>query len=133
MDFTNVSTGNGSYTFQNTFTSQNANPATGSPKGGADLADLLLGYPTSGSVQVVTPLALNVKYNAVYFQDDIRVNDRLTVNVGIRYELEPGIHERNNHYAVGFDQSVSSPISTTSGVQTKGAIEFAGQNGYKDH
>ncbi|WP_419806087.1 TonB-dependent receptor domain-containing protein [Terriglobus sp.] len=133
VDFTNVSTGNGSYTFQNTFSSLNANPASGSPVGGADLADLLLGYPTSGSVQVVTPLALNVKYNAVYVQDDIRVNDRLTVNAGLRYELEPGIHERNNHYAVGFDQGVANPISSTSGVQTKGAIEFAGQNGYKDH
>ncbi len=133
VDFTNVSTGNGSYTFQNTFSSQNPTPATGSPVGGSDLADLLLGYPTSGSVQVVTPLALNVKYNAVYFQDDIRVNDKLTVNAGLRYELEPGIHERQNHYAVGFDPSVSSPLAASSGVATVGAIEFAGQNGYKDH
>ncbi len=133
VDFTNVSTGNGSYTFQNTFSSLNPAPATGSPQGGADLADLLLGFPTSGSVQVVTPLALNVKYNALYFQDDIRVNDRLTINAGLRYELEPGIHERNNHYAVGFDQGVTNPITTTSGITTKGAIEFAGQNGYKDH
>ena len=131
VDFTNVSTANGSYTFQRNFTAQN--PTAKTLSGGADLADLLLGLPYSGSVQTVTPLALNVKYNAVYFQDDIRVTDRLTVNAGLRYELEPGIHERNNHYAVGFDTGVTSPLQTASGVMTKGAIEFAGQNGYKDH
>jgi len=130
VDFTNISTGNGSYTFQNTFTSQNANAT--SRVGGADVADLLLGFPSSGSVQVVTPLALNVKYNAFYVQDDIRLTQRLNINVGLRYELEPGIHERNNHYAVGFDRNVTSPLQTTSRVATKGAIEFAGQNGYKD-
>ncbi len=133
VDFTNVSTGNGNYSFQNTFSSQNPNPATGSPVGGADLADLLLGYPTSGSVQVVTPLALNVHYNAFYVQDDVRLSDRLTMNFGMRYEYEPGIRERSNHYAVGFDKNVTSPLQTSANVTTKGAIEFAGQNGYKDH
>ncbi|HEY9138257.1 MAG TPA: TonB-dependent receptor, partial [Terriglobus sp.] len=131
VDFTNVSTGNGSYTFQNTFTSQN--PTASTRVGGADVADLLLGYPTSGSVQVVTPLALNVKYNAFYLQDDIRLTNRLTINAGLRYELEPGIRERSNHYAVGFDRNVTSPLQTTSGVVTKGGIEYAAQNGYSDH
>ena len=131
VDFKNVGNGNGSYTFNNTFSSLNG--TTSAKSGGADLADLLLGYPTSGSVQNVTPLALNVKYNAVYLQDDIRLMQKLTVNVGLRYELEPGIHERNNQYAVGFDSTVTNPISGTSGVATKGAIEFAGQNGYADH
>ena len=84
-------------------------------------------------MQVVTRLALNVKYNAVFVQDDIRVTPKLTVNAGLRYELEPGIHERNNHYAVGFDPNVTSPLQTTSGVTTKGGIEFAAQNGYPDH
>lgn len=131
VDFTNVSTGNGSYTFQNTFTSQN--PTASTRVGGADVADLLLGYPTSGSVQVVTPLALNVKYNAFYVQDDIRLTNRLTINAGLRYEREPGIHERNNHYAVGFDRNVTSPLQASAGVATKGAIEYAAQNGYSDH
>lgn len=130
VDFTNVSTGNGSYTFNNTFTSQNPTAAT--RVGGADVADLLLGYPTSGSVQVVTPLALNVKYNALYLQDDIRVSTRLTVNLGLRYEREPGISERNNHYAVGFDRNVTSPLQASANVATKGGIEYAGTNGYSD-
>jgi len=73
---------------------------------------------------------LNVKYNALYLQDDWRIKPKLTLSFGLRYESEPGIHERNNHYAVGFDRNVTNPISSTSGVPTKGGIEFAGQNGY---
>jgi hypothetical protein len=128
VDFTNVSNGNGFFTFNNTFTSQNANASTLS--GGADLADLLLGYPTTGQVQVASRIALNVPYHAFYVQDDYRITNRLTVNAGLRYEYEPGIHERSNHYAIGFDRNVTSPIAATSGVATKGGIMFAGQNGY---
>jgi len=128
VDFTNISNGNGFFTFNNTFTSQNANASTLS--GGADLADLLLGYPTTGQVQVASRLALNVPYHAFYVQDDYRMTSRLTINAGLRYEWEPGIHERSNHYAVGFDTGVTSPLQTTSGVPTKGGIMFAGQNGY---
>jgi len=130
VDFTNVSNGNGFFTFNNTFTSQNANSTTTKTATGADLADMLLGYPTTGQVQVATKIALNVPYHAFYVQDDYRVTNRLTVNAGLRYEYEPGIQERSNHYAVGFDQNATNPIAATSGVATKGGIMFAGQSGY---
>lgn len=130
VDFTNVSNGNGFFTFNNTFTAKNANDTATKSSTGADLADMVLGFPTTGQVQVATRIALNVPYHAVYVQDDYRLTSRLTVNAGLRYEYEPGIHERNNHYSVGFDRSISNPISSSSGVQTKGGIEFAGQNGY---
>lgn len=129
VDFTNVSNGNGFFAFNNTFTTNNANGLTKATQG-FDLADFLLGYPTSGQVQVATRIALNVPYHAFYVQDDYRLTNRLTINVGLRYEYEPGVHERNNHYAVGFDRNVSSPIAAATGVPTKGGIEFAGQNGY---
>jgi trimeric autotransporter adhesin len=131
QDFTNVSNGNGYFTFNNTFTSHNPNSKTvNGATTGSDLADMLLGYPTSGQVQIATHIALDVPYNALYFQDDYRVNDRLTITGGLRYEYEQGVHERNNHYAVGFDQSVTNPITATSGVSTKGGIMYAGVNGY---
>lgn len=127
VDFENISYGNGQYSFDSTFTSADATASTSS---GADVADMLLGLPTSGSVQTTTRIALNTHYNAGYIQDDIRVTPKLTVNAGLRYEWEPGIRERNNHYAVGFDRTVVNPISSTSGVNTLGGIMFAGQNGY---
>ena len=54
---------------------------------------------------------------------------RLTLNLGFRYEFEPGIHERNNHISVGFDRTVTYN-AFNSGVQATGGVEFAGQNGY---
>jgi hypothetical protein len=128
VDFTNVSNGNGFFTFNNTFTSQNANSTTTKTSTGADLADMLLGYPTTGQVQIASRIALNVPYHAFYVQDDYRLTSRLTINAGLRYEYEPGIHERSNHYAVGFDPNVTNPIANTSGVPTKGGIMFAGQS-----
>jgi trimeric autotransporter adhesin len=134
VDFTNVSNGNGFFTFNNTFTAANANSKTvNGVTTGADLADMLLGYPTTGQVQVATPIALNVPYHAFYVQDDYRVTPRLTLNMGLRYEYEQGIHERSDHYAVGFDRTVTNPITSISGITTKGGIMFAGQNGYPTH
>lgn len=135
VDFTNVSSANGTFNFSNTFTAVNPTAKNGAlgQQTGADLADFLLGDPTSGAVQTTTPIALNVHYQAAYLQDDYRVTDRLTLNAGLRYDYELGIRERNNHYAVGFNTSAVNPLTATSGVPTLGAIAFAGVNGAPIH
>jgi hypothetical protein len=130
-DFTDNSFANGTYSVANTFSEQL--PNAGNVSTGADVADLLLGTPTSGVVTTVSPLRLNVHYQGVYLQDNYRVTPRLTLNVGLRYEYELGIRERSNHFVVGLDPNVINPITATSGVQTKGGVEFAGQNGYPVH
>jgi trimeric autotransporter adhesin len=123
VDFTDVTYSNGQLYFDNSYT-------------GVDLANLLLGFPTSKTSStstttqftVATRLALNLKYNAVYAQDNYRLTPKLNINYGLRYEYEPGIHERNNHYVVGFNRSVSNPTATYPAA--KGGVEFAGVNGY---
>ena len=131
QDFTNVSNGNGGFGFNSTFTSHNpTNKTVNGVTTGSDIADLLLGYPSSGQVQIATHIALDIPYNALYVQDDYRVNKRLTLTAGVRYEYEGGLHEAHNRYAVGFDQTVTNPITNTSGVSTKGGIMYAGLNGY---
>jgi hypothetical protein len=116
VSFTNKSNGNGSFTFDRTLF-------------GATAADILLGYPTSGSLVIPAPLAITTAYQATYLQDDWRVTQKLTLNLGIRYEHEPGVHERSNHYAVGFDRSVTYNVFGN-GPQATGGVEFAAQNGY---
>jgi hypothetical protein len=123
VDFTDITYGNGQLYFDNSYT-------------GVDLANLLLGFPTSKTSSTATTtqftqatrLQLNLKYNAVYAQDNYRVTPKLSINYGLRYEYEPGIHERNNHYVVGFDRTVSNPTATYQAA--KGGVEFAGVNGY---
>jgi hypothetical protein len=133
VTFTNIGTGNGTYAFDSSYTSSDGSktPATTTTTPtGADAASMVLGLPSSGSVLLTTQLALNVPYNAFYVQDDYRVTPKLSVNYGFRYENEPGIHERNNHYAVGLDPTVINPATTAPNTTILGGVKFAGQNGY---
>lgn len=120
--------GNGSYTFNGQYTS--ANGASATTAAGSSIADLLLGAPSAASVIINAPNTLQrANYNAVYVQDDVRVKRNLTVNVGVRFEFEPGQDEAHNRNIVGFDPSVANPLPTT-GSPLRGGVMFAGQNGY---
>jgi trimeric autotransporter adhesin len=110
---------------------------TGGYSGNA-LADLLLGYPTSGNVPLSTNFDGYVHYFAGYAQDDWRVNGRLTINYGLRLEHETGMMERNNQEVVNFDQSAVNPLNNLVNVidpvsgqrrQLLGGLVFAGVNG----
>ena len=43
-------------------------------------------------------------------QDDWRVNDKLTLNLGLRYEVETPLTERNDKSVSGFDFDYVQPI-----------------------
>jgi hypothetical protein len=125
----------GSFSFSGQFTGPNA---TSSTTGNA-IADFLLGYPSSGTETLNTPVNDYINYSSVYVQDDYRVNGRVTLNYGVRLEHEPGLAEVNNNLAVGFDPNVISPLNVTipagldplnSASRTvKGGLLFAGVNG----
>lgn len=75
--------GQGQFAYGGGYTS---NPAAGG--GGAGVADYLLGYPSSGS-RYVPPgtFYIQLRNNWSFIQDDWKVTDRLTLNLGMRYEL----------------------------------------------
>jgi trimeric autotransporter adhesin len=125
MNFQDYSNAPGTYTFSGAFTQSSPN-ATGDGTG-SDLADLLLGYPISGEVDLTTLLKTYFDYFALFAQDDWRVSPRLTLNLGLRYEAETGLKENNNQLAVGFDRSAPSTLGN--GVKVEGGILFAGVNG----
>jgi trimeric autotransporter adhesin len=125
-DFISESFAAGDFAFNGVFSGQYPNVSNGT---GADFADLLMGYPSSGSVSTSTKLYEFVRYYAGYVQDDFRVNSKLTLNLGIRYEYETGISENNNAFVVGFDRSAMNPIGAGLGIATPGVIQYAGVNG----
>ncbi|HST78002.1 MAG TPA: carboxypeptidase regulatory-like domain-containing protein, partial [Verrucomicrobiae bacterium] len=125
-DFTNLNYSAGDFKFNGAFTEQFPNVA-GS---GSDFADALLGYPYQGEVDTTTKLFLHVNYFSGYIQDDFRVNSKLTLNLGLRYEYETGISEDNNHLVVGFNGLALNPLAANvTGITPRGAVEYAGVNG----
>src|ERR1041385_4724792 len=115
------------FDFNDQFTRKNAAVAGG---GGSDIASLLLGYPAVATGFQSTKIFENVRYEGVFIQDDIRINPRLTLNVGLRWEHETGLTERNANLIVGFDPNALNSLSARLGIPVKGAVEFAGKNGY---
>jgi hypothetical protein len=80
------------------------NPAT--YQGGAGLAQFLLGAvdPYSGTYVVNNPYISNDSWG-FYVQDDFRVNSKLTLNVGLRYDIYGWMRDRYDNLAnVDFDQ-----------------------------
>ena len=130
VDFNDLSSASGAYTFDDSFTRLDPNSASRSAGSGADIADMLLGYPTSGQIEASSKLFYLVHYYGGYFQDDFRVSSKLTLNLGLRYEWETGLGEQNNHLAVGFNRTVASPLAAgVTGISPVGGVEFAGLNG----
>lgn len=77
---------------------------------GQDIATLLLGLPTGGGIDRNASMAQQSGYFALFFQDDWKASRKLTVNLGLRYELEQPNHERYNRTNRGFDFSTANPI-----------------------
>ncbi len=118
----------GNYTFNGIFTQ--SSPVGALPNSGADVADLLLGYPYSGDITKSVLLNDYNHYYAAYLQDDFRVNSRLTVNLGLRWEREYGLSEIQNRIWSGFNEDATNPLAAyTPGFTPKGVVEWAGQNG----
>ena len=84
----------------------------------SDLQDFLAGNIGNGNQILVNPqqelTSLGFNREALYFSDNFRLNSRVTVNLGLRYELEPAILVDNNS-AGNFD-----PASPTGMVQQNG-------------
>lgn len=57
---------------------------------------------------------------ALYFQDDFKINSKLTINAGIRWDYIPPYHEAKNRYSF-LAPDVVNPITGAAG-----ALQFAG-------
>jgi hypothetical protein len=85
----------GFYNFTGGFTQ---NPQA-RPNSGSGLADFLLGIPATTQLSQTLLGDIRYHYVAGYLQDDWRVSSRLTLNLGVRYELFTHPYERNGQQA----------------------------------
>ena len=106
---------------------------------GDSLATFLLGNISNGRFEYRVRPFFRSWYIAPWIQDDWKVNSRLTINLGLRWDLNTPPDEKYNRLNVGFDTSVKSPVSQLIPADRiaanprlgnlTGAIRFAGVNG----
>jgi len=86
----------GSFNFANTFTNQVSFSSSG-----VAYASFLLGLPTSFNYTIYPDyFRSRASVFAAYVQDDIRVNSRLTVNLGLRWDDPNQFHELLNRSGI---------------------------------
>jgi hypothetical protein len=91
-------------------------PSSGSTYGavpftGHAAADLFQGTINSYSAQFVRKwYDMNAREFALYLQDNFKVNSRLTLNLGLRWELYTPVREKDN-FLTGFDPKTKSIVN----------------------
>lgn len=78
---------------------------------GRDIASFLMGIVTGGNIDLPVEYDASVDYTGFFLQDDWRIRPSITLNLGLRYELETGVKEGLGRIVKGFDQTATSPIA----------------------
>ncbi|MBL8218004.1 MAG: TonB-dependent receptor [Bryobacterales bacterium] len=137
LDYT---TANPFYFLSNSsYTRRTWNLAATETDSGDGFATFLLGTPSSGYVDYRVRPWFQSWYAAPWFQDDWKVSKKLTVNFGLRWDLNLPVTEKYNRMNIGFNRSAANPISQMIPAamlaqypnfrNLTGAVEFAGVNG----
>jgi Carboxypeptidase regulatory-like domain len=105
----------GSYTYNGTYTSN-----LGAANTGFGLADFLLDMQNSAGLSNEVTNGDQRSDNAVYFQDDWRVMRRLTLNLGLRWELfQP--YQDVGGYQASYNITSKPTLNTTTGYGSASA------------
>jgi hypothetical protein len=104
----------GSFSFNGAYTQ-----STVGGTDGLDYADFLLGQVNSWNASVQPEYGARLKTPQFFVQDDIKLRPNLTLNLGVRYQIQHGWNEVKNNIAV-FDPTVFN-----AGSQANGAIWYA--------
>lgn len=113
----------GAFNFSGVYTADpNVNAADyGAPTLG--YADFLLGDVSSWNASYSPQYKARMHTFEAFVQDDFKVTSKLTLNLGLRWEIQPGWTEVHNHLG-SFDPNLENPATGT-----LGAIWYAGQHG----
>ena len=137
----------GQFIFDNTYT-RIGSASSGDVEGLQGFAAFLLGYPTTMQIVRASDYSEYSKTWGIFAQDDIRLTKDLTLNLGLRWEFEQPLFERQNKSVSGFDLAYTQPfegqaqanfalisatdvLKTTYGltsISSKGGLLFAGKD-----
>jgi len=148
---------NGTFNFSSFATQYNPFTRNSQPgiNDGFDVGDMLLGAPSSGNVAYNQNTVSYFSFWDVYVQDDWRATKNLTLNLGLRYDVQYGVKAWHNAVNRGMCLTcVNTAVTNNSTYQANlaadssalqaagvdpsslstvyGALEFAGANGQPD-
>ena len=126
--FAQLTNASGSFAFNNGFTS--ANGTTSSPTGNG-FASFLLGTPASGSIGTLERPGVVNDYRALYINDTYQVSRRLTVTLGLRWEL-PGMYSEKKDRLTELLPNAADPLAQKTGLNLKGQLALVNSPAYPD-
>lgn len=112
------------YGFGRGFT-QGPDPNVAASNQGYGFATFLLGTPSSGQINRCPTATYQVPHYALFIQDDWKATPRLTLNLGLRYEIEGALTDRYNAIS-NFDPTAAV---SAGGLNLTGALAYPGTNG----
>ena len=95
-----------------------------SDRNGSNYAAFLLGLASVSNFNYSADIAYQWPYYAGFIQDDFKISRKLTLNIGLRYDLNIPKQERNGHNS---NLCLTCPNPVAGGIP--GAMTFAGVNG----
>ncbi|MBV9746730.1 MAG: carboxypeptidase regulatory-like domain-containing protein, partial [Acidobacteriia bacterium] len=124
--FVQSNTAAGSFNFNNVFTA--ANPLSPGNTG-YSFASYLLGTPSSGSLAGAAKVFQQIYYEGYYLTDSYRVTNSLTLNLGVRLDVDGSFSERYNRTVV-WQPGATDPLGQQVGMNLKGQLAFVDSPAY---
>jgi hypothetical protein len=106
----NFGNSDGTLAFGSAFVTSGTAATTGQTFGG-DLADFYFGLPTAGQYDLNSRADYHSYYTGTFVQDDWRVNDHLTLNLGLRFDIDTPFRERLGRTVSGFNPTAVNAVS----------------------
>jgi hypothetical protein len=122
----------GTFQFSGQYTQNwTVNPATGVASAdtagtGTEYADFLLGLSDNWSAAVTPEYGARLKSPQVFVQDDYKIRPNLTLNLGLRYQINHGWNETHGNED-SFDPTITNPATGTLGATWYGSTHANGR------
>lgn len=123
LDYQQPGYPSGQFTFSAQVTRRLQN--VGSNYEGNGLATMLLGWGTGGQFHIEPKVFSRSRYAGMYIQDDWKVNRRLTLNLGLRYEFDVPRWELQDRYSY-WDLNAPAPFQVPGFIPLNGVLRFVG-------
>lgn len=118
LNTNNRNTASGNFQFDRRNT---AAPGDNSGRSGSPIASFMLGEVFSGNFTIPVTQMLRFPYHAFFIQDDWKITSRLTANIGLRYEANMSVYEKQDRMSY-FDPTLPNPAASGQ----LGALRFLG-------